>query len=95
MKYTIKVEENLTYERQFTVNVPEEIGEEEFEEILDRVGHRDMDDIYYDLDRFGIIVVDCADDDMSSPIDAEYEITEFDVTEEDSDDPEDGCGDDE
>lgn len=83
MKYTITVEEVLTYNREFTIDIPDDMSEGKLNSILDHAQeqankYEDFSSIYYALEDHKIKILEYADDDTHCPTKAEFEITEMD-----------------
>ena len=79
MKYKISVEETLKYDREFTVDIPEDMDEDELDDLLDEAqnqanGGEDFSAIYTFLQSYGIKITEYADDDTHYPQSAEFNI---------------------
>jgi hypothetical protein len=84
-KYAITVTETLEYTRNLTVEVPDELDDETFNELLDDVEGRveGASEIPYVLARRGIKTIDNPSNDFSSPRSSEIEIDDCSPVEED------------
>jgi hypothetical protein len=81
-KVRISIEENLRYQREMIIEVPDDMTEDKLNTILDKSQRRAQSagDIPYIVESLNkdIKIVECPDEDLSSPWDSEIEIDDFD-----------------
>jgi hypothetical protein len=81
-KYNVEFREALRYDREFEIEVPDNIGEDELESIMNAAQRKasNYEDFGFAYDVFGIYgikVTERADESMDSPQRCEYEIFDF------------------
>jgi hypothetical protein len=82
MKVRITVEETLRYQEEIIVEQPENMTDEEFENILEEAERRNRDgttgDLAFELEEYGLKIVDYSKSFPDSPRDVDLEV--IDVT---------------
>lgn len=91
MKYTVVVEETLKYDREVVIEVPDDMDEDDLDDVLDTAertirSYGDIDYLYSALESHDVKVVQRADDDTHYPKGVEYEI--YDVMKSDEEEDE-------
>ncbi len=85
-KYRIELSEQLTYRREFVIEVPDDVTDGELDHALDRAQHEEFaEDTSYKVVQtiLGSKIVEYVDNSLSSPLSGEVEIDSFELVKED------------